>query len=60
LICPLTELEGITDKIKNTLVQGGFESIRDVLEADEKELTALPGIGVKTVEKIKKALESKS
>jgi transcription termination/antitermination protein NusA len=57
---PITEIEGISAKLKSTLLQGGFESIRDVLDADEAELTALPGIGVKTVEKIKKALELKS
>ncbi len=57
---PITEAEGLSEKLIKTLLQGGFESIRDVLDAETKDLTALPGIGVKTAEKIKKTLELKS
>lgn len=54
---PLAEAEGISDMIKNTLVEGGFETIRDVLNATDKELIALHGIGTKTAEKIRTKLE---
>jgi len=54
---PLSEVEGISGKIKNTLLLGGFETIRDIVEADIKELIELPGIGLKTAEKIKESLE---
>jgi N utilization substance protein A len=57
---PLTEVEGLTERLANTLIAGGFESIRDVLEAEIEDLTALPGIGVKTAEKIQAALEVRS
>ena len=54
---PLSEAEGISGKLKNTLLLGGFETIRDVVEADIQELVELPGIGQKTAEKIKDSLE---
>ncbi len=54
---PLGETDKLTAKIINTLETGGFETIRDVLDADIKELMALPGIGEKTAYKIKDALE---
>ncbi|MBN2410318.1 transcription termination factor NusA [candidate division KSB1 bacterium] len=54
---PLSEAEGISGKLKNTLLLGGFETIRDVVEADIEELVELPGIGQKTAEKIKESLE---
>ena len=57
---PLTEVEGIPGKIKTTLLVGGFETIRDVVEAELDELTHLPGIGEKTAEKLKEMLQGKS
>jgi len=54
---PLGESDKLSPKIINTLEMGGFETIRDVLEADIDDLTALPGIGEKTANKIKDALE---
>ncbi len=54
---PLEETNKLTPKLINTLETGGFETIRDVLDAEIEELTALPGIGEKTANKIKDALE---
>lgn len=54
---PIEESSKLSSKIINTLVTGGFETIRDVLEAETEDLTALPGIGEKTANKIKDALE---
>ncbi len=53
---PLSEIEDLSEKIAHTLIMGGFETIRDVLDADLEELTSLPGIGEKTAEKIKSML----
>ena len=54
---PIEESNKLSPKIINTLEKGGFETIRDVLEAEIDDLTALPGIGEKTANKIKDALE---
>ncbi len=56
---PLSEVPDLSEKIINTLVEGGFETIRDVLDADISELTTLKGIGPKTAEKIKEKLENR-
>ena len=55
---PLTEVEELSDHLINKLIKGGFETIRDVVDAELKEIVALPGIGEKTAEKIKEVLES--
>ncbi|MBN1541214.1 transcription termination factor NusA [candidate division KSB1 bacterium] len=52
------DVEELTDKLKNTLIKGGFETVQDILEADIKELTALSGVGEKTAQKIKDAVET--
>ncbi|MBN1464256.1 transcription termination factor NusA [candidate division KSB1 bacterium] len=48
----LTQVEGLSEKILNTLHLGGFDSIDDVIRAGVDGLIELPGIGVKTAEKI--------
>lgn len=55
---PIDEVEGISEKMASTLIGGGFETVRDVLNAEISELTALPGIGEKTAQKIKNLLET--
>lgn len=47
-------LPGVSEKIKNKLVEGGFKSIKDIAAADKEKLTAIKGIGDKTAEKILK------
>ncbi len=56
---PLSEAQGITDRIKNILMTGGLVTIRDVIDADIASLMELPGIGEKTAERIKGALQTK-
>lgn len=56
---PLSEAQGITDRIKGILLAGGLVTIRDVIDAEIAALVELPGIGEKTAEKIKSALQSK-
>ncbi|MBN2354845.1 transcription termination factor NusA [candidate division KSB1 bacterium] len=55
---PLQDVDVITDKQKQTLIEGGFETVREVLETEIDELIKLPGIGVKKAEKILAALDS--
>lgn len=54
---PIDEFEGLSEKMAKILLDGGLETVRDVLNAEISELTALPGIGEKTANKIKDTLE---
>jgi len=45
-------VESLSDKIKQKLVSNGFESAEDILDAGMKKIIEIPGIGVKTAEKI--------
>ncbi len=57
---PLEDVVGVSEKVKQILLDGGYSTVRDVLTADVENLTKLPGIGVKTAEKIISALEAES
>jgi len=48
----LSEIDGLSEKIVSTLQLGGFDTAKDVVEAGAEALTELPGIGLKTAEKI--------
>jgi len=53
---PLSEAEGLTPAMLSKLIAGGFETIRDVLEADISQLSSAKGIGPATAKKIKEKL----
>ena len=53
---PLSETEGLTLIELKKLVEGGFETIRDVIEADIDRLVQVKGIGPVTAKKIKEKL----
>ncbi len=55
---PLEEVDELSAKIKKLLLEAGFLTVRDVLNAPDEELLNIPGIGEKTLEKIKAAVES--
>lgn len=57
---PLDDVVGVSEKVKQILLEGGYATVRDVLDAEVENLTKLPGIGVKTAEKIISALEAES
>jgi len=48
----LEQLEGISEKTIDLLVQAGFTNINKIAELNPEDLTTLPGIGEKTAEKI--------
>ncbi len=54
---PVEEIEGLSDKVKNTLNNSGFSSVKDLLQAEKEDFLKLPGIGEKTAEKILNTLE---
>ncbi len=53
----LSEVDGLSEKIVNTLQIAGFDTAADVIEAGAEALTELPGIGAKTAEKIIATIE---
>ena len=52
---PIFKISGITENIKEKLIENGFETPEDVIEGGEEALSKISGIGSK---KIKKILES--
>jgi N utilization substance protein A len=48
----LSELEGLSEKTVETLVNSGFTNIKNLASLNTEALTTLPGIGEKTAEKI--------
>ena len=48
----LEQLQGVSDKTIDLLVQAGFTNINKIAELKVEDLTTLPGIGEKTAEKI--------
>ncbi|MDR0398230.1 MAG: transcription termination factor NusA [Endomicrobium sp.] len=48
----LSELEGLSEKTIETLVNSGFTNIEKLSSLNTEDLTTLPGIGEKTAEKI--------
>ena len=51
----ITELDGVTPKIAETLKQAGYTSVQDVYMASLEELCNLEGMGQKTAERLKEA-----
>jgi transcription termination/antitermination protein NusA len=54
----LEDVEDLSEKLKKLLTEAGYQTIRDVLEASDDDLLQIPGIGEKTLEKIKNILHS--
>ena len=53
IIETLTTLPGVGEKSAKALFQAGFKTTNSVIEADEKDLLAISGIGVNLVKKLK-------
>lgn len=54
-ISHITELDGVTPKIAETLKQAGYTSVQDIYTASLEELCNLEGMGQKTAERLKEA-----
>ena len=53
IIETLTSLPGVGEKSAKALYQAGFKTTKSVIEADEKDLLAISGVGVNLVKKLK-------
>jgi N utilization substance protein A len=49
---PLTELEGISERVVQKMTEAGIENVERILEIGEEKLKEIPGIGDKTAAKI--------
>jgi ERCC4-type nuclease len=49
----LTTLPGVGAKSAKALYEAGFKTTKSVIEADEKELLAVSGVGINLVKKLK-------
>ena len=54
IIETLTTLPGVGEKSAKALYQAGFKTTKSVIEAEEKDLLAISGVGVNLVKKLKK------
>ena len=50
----LTSLPGVGAKSAKALYEAGFKTTKAVIAADEKDLLAVAGVGIKLVKKLKK------
>lgn len=50
----LTKLPGVGAKSAKALYEAGFKTTKAVIEADEKDLLAVSGVGINLVKKLKK------
>ena len=53
IIETLTTLPGVGEKSAKALYQAGFKTTKSVIEAEEKDLLAISGVGVNLVKKLK-------
>ena len=50
----LTSLPGVGTKSAKALYEAGFKTTKSVIEADEKDLLEVSGVGINLVKKLKK------
>ena len=50
----MTSLPGVGAKSAKALYEAGFKTTKAVIEADEKDLLAVSGVGINLIEKLKK------
>ena len=54
IIETLTSLPGVGAKSAKALYEAGFKTTKAVIDADEKDLLAVSGVGINLVKKLKK------
>lgn len=57
-MAPLLDIEGIGPRTVQYLVEGGFTSVEQVRLASQDELAAIPGVGGRAAELLKRALDT--
>ena len=50
-------LDGISEKISAALVEAGLDNHEAIIAASDKDLIKIPGLGPKTVEKLRELAE---
>ena len=50
----LTKLPGVGSKSAKALYEAGFKTTKSIIAASEKDLLAVPGVGINLVNKLKK------
>tara|TARA_B100000900_G_scaffold374323_1_gene355521 strand:+ start:259 stop:573 length:315 start_codon:yes stop_codon:yes gene_type:complete len=50
----LTALPGVGAKSAKALYEAGFKTTKSIISANEKDLLAVPGVGINLVKKLKK------
>ena len=53
IIQTLKALPGVGSKSAKALYDAGFKSTKSIIDADEKDLLAVPGVGINLVKKLK-------
>ena len=53
IIQTLKALPGVGSKCAKSLYEAGFKTTESIISADEKDLLALPGVGINLVKKLK-------
>ena len=54
IINTLTTLPGVGAKSAKAFYEAGFKTTKSIIGADEKDLLAVPGVGINLVKKLKK------
>jgi N utilization substance protein A len=57
-LAPVSQIEGVGEKIAEVLEANGFKTVQDILKTDVEKLSSLPGIGIKKAEKLIQAAQS--
>ena len=53
IIQTLKDLPGVGSKCAKSLYDAGFKTTESIISADEKDLLAVPGVGINLVKKLK-------
>ena len=54
IIESLTSLPGVGSKSAKAFYEAGFKTTKSIISASEKDLLAIPGVGINLVKKLKK------
>ena len=58
VVSHIDDLDGVTERALEVLKSNGYTSVEDIYRASVEELSNLPGIGLKMIEKLKTSAEN--